>query len=210
MNLFIFGDSIVHGYWDSDGGWADKVKAYALDEDIKENFKYYHGVYNLGIDGNTAQQIIDRFDNEAKARFWPDTEYGFIFAVGVNDTVHRNNIGYVSTPKLYGERIQKLHKLASEYSSNITFVNLLPVNEELTNPVPFSSTGKCYTNQRIEVFNNKLKEVCGHNNASLIDVHSSFMSRDYKKLLADGLHPNSDGHKLIYDAVLPTINSWLF
>ena len=71
MILFIFGDSITQGYWDDKGGWADRVKASVLAKDIANGFSTYHGVHNLGIDGNTTRQVIDRFEHETQARLWP-------------------------------------------------------------------------------------------------------------------------------------------
>ena len=210
MITFIFGDSITQGYWDSKGGWADRLKAHFLKRDIDTNFKHYHGIHNLGVDGNTTQQVLDRFVNEVEARLWPGSDYAFIFAVGTNDTVHRSGEEHISDSDRYFIQLGQLIELAAKYSSKIAFVNLLPVNEKLTNPLPSSSTGKCFTNDRIEEFNQKLELFCNEKNVNLIDVRSEYLGRDYNDLFADGLHPNDDGHEIIYNIVKTVLDSWLY
>lgn len=208
MILFLFGDSITQGYWDSKGGWADRIRSYVLEQDVNNNFNHYHGVYNLGIDGNTTQQVLDRFENEVKARLWKDAEYAFIFAVGTNDTVIQRGGRMLTDPSRYANQIKQLHSKASKYSSKIAFINLLPVDEALTNPLPNSTSGKCYTNERIESFNSTLEAQCNSLNVTVIDARSSFIESD--NLLADGLHPNDEGHKAIYEKSSQIVINWLY
>lgn len=208
MILFIFGDSITQGYWDSEGGWVDRVKASVQSKDIANKFSTYHGVYNLGIDGNTTRQVINRFNNETQARLWPDCDYGVIFAIGINDTLFREQKDYISTPSQYKEDLAILLQQARELTPRIAFVNLCPVDETLTNPLPNSSTGKSFTNERINAFNNVLGEFCSTNDVTLINVHDQFMKSS--NALADGLHPNAKGHQIIAKAVQPTVDAWLY
>lgn len=210
MITFIFGDSITQGYWDSKGGWADRLKAHFFKKDIDTNFHYYHGIHNLGVDGNTTQQVIDRFKNEVETRLWPGSDYAFIFAVGTNDTIHRGGQEYISDADQYFDQLDQLVKLANEYSNKIAFVNLLPVNEKLTNPLLSSSTGKCFTNDRIEDFNQRLELFCSQQGVTLIDVRTEYLDSDYNTLFADGLHPNDEGHEVIYNKVKPVLESWLY
>ncbi len=209
MITFVFGDSIAFGLWDSMGGWADRLKSYVLDEEIKSNIKNYHYIYNLGVDGNFTHDIIDRFENEVKARFWEGEKYSFIFATGINDTLFRNKSNYISTPQKYYSELKTLNTLAQEYSSNLCFIDLNPVNEDLTNPLKLSDSGECYTNQRIDVFNSTLYKFCEDNKANLIKISELFKKVNYKEFLVDGLHPNDKGHELIYKAVLPSLKIFL-
>jgi lysophospholipase L1-like esterase len=142
MIIFIYGDSITQGLWDKNGGWADRIKDYVINDGIVKNLKDYSEIYNLGIGGNTTTQILNRFDSETKDRLWPDEQYAFIFATGLNDTLHRNNQDFVSTPEKYLAEISEIHKKAQKYSGKILFVGLTPVDEPKTNPVLNSSSGK--------------------------------------------------------------------
>jgi lysophospholipase L1-like esterase len=209
MITFIFGDSITEGLWDSKGGWADRIKQYIHTEEIKSNIKNYNEVYNLGVDGNFTSQVIERFENEVKARLWEGEENVFIFAIGINDTLHWNNKKFQSSPEKYSEELTALYNLANKYSSKVCFVDLAPVDEDRTNPFAGSSTGKCYTNERIDKFNEVLHSFCSDNNLTLIKINETFKQQDYNSLLMDGLHPNDKGHKLIFENVLPVLAYFL-
>jgi lysophospholipase L1-like esterase len=57
-------------------------------------------------------------------------------------------------------------------------------------------------------YNSAIGELAESTKTPLIDIRSSFMKTpDYKMLLCeDGMHPNSEGHKLIYDALMRFVN----
>ena len=58
-----------------------------------------------------------------------------------------------------------------------------------------------YRNEDIEKYNNKIKEFCAGNKLVFVDIRSEFKKTDYMKLLADGVHPNTQGHELMYKLV---------
>lgn len=207
MIVFVYGDSITLGLWDEGGGWVDRLKAKIFENEIASNLKNYNEVYNLGIDGNFTWQIIERFDSETKARLWPDEKYMFIFATGTNDTLHKNGRDFVSSPEKYTENLKVILEKAKKYTERIYFVNLTPVDEVRTNPLPpeISSSGKCYSNDRIDAFNEVLDRFCRENNMSCIKVNEKFKQMDYPRLLTDGLHPNTEGHKVIFDEVVKVV-----
>ena len=210
MDILAFGDSITEGLWDNKGGWADQTKTFIHQQEIENGFKNYHEFYNLGVDGNTTRQILERFEAETKSRQWPDSELGFILATGINDTLQRGENDFECTPDQYAVELAELIKKAGQFTTRILFVDLTPVDETFTNPVASSSTGKRYTNSRIELFNRTLHKFCQNQSVECIKVSESFKAGGPRKLLAtDGLHPNSTGHRLIYDLVQPKIKEWL-
>ena len=76
MRILIFGDSITYGAWDTElGGWANRLRI-AFD---KENQDW--NIYNLGVSGDTINDVLKRFDVECQARE-PEK---LIFAIGIND-----------------------------------------------------------------------------------------------------------------------------
>jgi lysophospholipase L1-like esterase len=202
MIIFIFGDSITEGLWDSKGGWADRLKAYVQAEEVKSGIKNYHEVYNLGIDGNMTKDIVKRFEVETQARLWPEEDYAFIFATGTNDTLHRKKDELVSTPEQYQAELHKLTELTKRHSPRILFIDLLPVDESRTNPIESSSSGKCYTNDRIKLFNQTLYAHCDANSLTCVKVSDEYLKKGYKGLLTDGIHPNDTGHELIFNLKL--------
>jgi lysophospholipase L1-like esterase len=208
MIIYIFGDSITEGLWDENGGWADRVKKSVLAREAQTGIQNYHEVYNLGVDGNTASLLIDRFESEVKARLWAGEESAFIFAIGINDTLRRNG-DFISSHQQYLNELNQLLALAKTYSERIAFVDLTPVDESLTNPIKLSSPIKRFTNNRIEDFNKILHSFCNKHATPCALVHSRFTKSAYKTLLVDGLHPNMEGHEIIYQEVMPIVETWL-
>lgn len=211
MVILIFGDSITQGYWDEQGGWADRAKKCVMKKDIARGYKGYHGVFNLGIDSNFTHNVVERFDHEVAARRFPgadaNDDYGIIFATGINDTLHRGE-EFQSSPSQYGRELDALYEKAKSVTSRIAFVNLLPVDENLENQAT-SSDERFYTNGRIELFNNVLEEFCEKNKLKLIDARSLFVN-NYSLFSPDGTHPNTAGHDAIHSLVMPTIESWIY
>ncbi len=207
MNIFVYGDSIVKGNWDSSGGWANRIKNYLIKDAIRKDYKDYGHAINLGVDGDTINKLLRRFKNETKARVWPNIENAFIIAVGINDSMMLED-EYVYSAEEYEVGLKELLRQARRYGSKVVFVNLSPVDESMTDPVIGSSRNKGFTNSRVDEFNNVLQKFCEQNSLPLIDINSLFKKQDYKKLLADGVHPNSTGHEIIYNAILPIVQQW--
>jgi lysophospholipase L1-like esterase len=207
MIIFIYGDSITQGAWDTAGGWANRIKTYFINDAINKNFKGYSQAINLGVDGDTTKKLLNRFNNETRARIWPNQENAFVFAIGINDTMVTNNKNK-STPMNYALELESLLEQASQYANKIAFVNSTPVDEPSANVVINPANHECFYNSRTDEFNNVLQKFCEQNSLPLIDVNSEFKAKDYKELLADGVHPNSDGHEIIYNAVLPIVQEW--
>ena len=66
MQIFIFGDSITSGMWDTQGGWADQIKQRVTTQCINSHFEIDIEVYNLGISGNTSRDLLYRFELEIR------------------------------------------------------------------------------------------------------------------------------------------------
>src|SRR3989304_4152501 len=81
--ICIFGDSVVHASF-MKVGWVDLFRQYLEKKYPNDSIE----IYNLGISGNTSEDILKRFEAEILAR---DTT-SIIIAVGVNDS------GYIQDP----------------------------------------------------------------------------------------------------------------
>jgi len=200
MRILIFGDSIAYGAWDKEGGWVQRLRKF-LDEKNLTDSDFYCLVYNLGVSGNTINDLIERFEFETKQRLKESEETIIIFAIGINDSyfVHSENNNRVPINK-FKENIQKLIKSAKKFSSKIIFVGLTPVDETKTTPIPWDAD-KSYKNEYIEKYNKVIKKVCEENEILFIEIFEDWMKLNYKNLLEDGLHPNSEGHKKIFESV---------
>jgi lysophospholipase L1-like esterase len=183
MTICIFGDSIVWGASDCEkGGWADSLKNYLMNEDID--------VYNLGISGNTTEDLLERFDAEAEARN-PDI---IIFAIGINDSLSLDKDGLIKFQK----NISLLANKAKKFTDKIIFIGLTSVDESRTTSYLSEETGEAYNNQSIGEYDEIIKSFCEDNNLIFVDVLGLLINDDD---LCDGLHPSSIGHKKMFERI---------
>lgn len=198
--ILVFGDSIIYGAWDKNGGWVSRLRKF-LDEKTITDSNFYCLIYNLGVSGDTTEDLLERFEFETKQRLKEDEETIFIFGIGINDSqfIHSQNSLRYSIGQ-FRANIQKLINLAQKFSSKIIFVGLTPIDETKTMPIP-KNIDKTYKNEYIKQNNKIIKSICRENNLLFIDIFDKLMKLGYKKLLEDGLHPNSAGHQNIFKIV---------
>ena len=196
--ILVFGDSITYGAWDmKKGGWTDRLKSFCMEKSL-ENAEFDYPVYNLGISGDNSDDILKRFEFEIKQRIWKNKEIFIIFEIGINDS-QIGNIGISS--ERFKKNIDKLINTSSKFSSKIIFIGLNPVDELKTSPIPWDEN-MFYTNERIKKYDKIIKYSCEKKQIYFIDIFNEFSKLDYKKLLEDGLHPNSEGHQKMFEIVI--------
>jgi len=193
--ILVFGDSITYGAWDKEGGWVQRLRKF-----LDENYEDYL-VYNLGVSGNNTNDLLERFEFETKQRLKENEETIFIFAIGINDSQfirieNKNRIPLENFKK----NIQELINLAKNFSPKIIFVGLTPVDETKTTPIPWNANN-FYKNECIQKYNETIRTICEENKIYFIKVFGKFKELDYQNLLDDGLHPNLEGHKKIFEIV---------
>ena len=205
MRVLVFGDSITQGFWDVDGGWVSRIRK-AYDQKAIETDDYDQPtIFNLGVSGNSSDDVLARFDNETKVR--ANEELAFVFAIGVNDARTKTGVNF-SDIERYRQNLTEIVSQARRYTDKILFVGLTPCVEARSNPVSWGDTG--YTNARIKVFDDALKEFCEQNSISFVEVLEPFQEAEAKtELLPDSLHPNDEGHQLIARIVAPRLEELL-
>jgi lysophospholipase L1-like esterase len=156
-NILVFGASTTQGHYDKKGGWADRIKQYCTEKSINSNLEKYYEVYNLGRAGDTTEDLLKRFDNEIKARFWDDPVTVIIIAIGMNDSavLSNTNKNWVSKNK-YSNNLNKLYEIGKKYTDKIVFIGLTPVDESLVNPIPWVPD-KSYLDKEMKDYDNLIK-----------------------------------------------------
>jgi lysophospholipase L1-like esterase len=199
-NIFIFGDSMSLGCFDTNGGWAQRLSNFAMERYITGKGKEIL-TYNLSISGDQSQDIIARFDAELRPRQSEEGLNVIIFATGVNDSafVHSKNDFWVPFQE-FKSNLQKLIDLARKFSDKIVFIGLPMLDEDIVDPMPWD-TDKSYRNEDIKKYDQMLQITAKENGAGYVPIFEKFEADDYKKLLFDGAHPNSAGHQLIFETV---------
>lgn len=199
--ILVFGASTTYGAWDPEGGWVGRLRK-VIDKRViatKQEFEWF--VYNLGIDGDDTDGILERFEDETKRRLWEGEETVFIISAAINDALFNIKTRELRCPPArYQENIEKLIKLAGKYSDKIIFVGTLPVDESKVDPIPWLPDHS-YKNEYVEEYNEITKSACRVEGVHFVEIYQNLIGRNYTELLADGVHGNAAGHKLIFETV---------
>jgi lysophospholipase L1-like esterase len=201
MRVLVFGDSITQGFWDTEAGWVTRLRK-AYDQKAVDTHDYDQPtIFNLGVSGNSSDDVLTRFESETKAR--ATEELAFVVAIGVNDARTKAGVNYSNTNR-YKQNLSEILKLTKQYSNKILFVGLTPCVENRSNPVSWGDTG--YTNNRIKEFDTTLRQFCQENKVPFVEVFDPFAKAEAEsELLPDSLHPNNKGHELIAGLVSPKL-----
>jgi len=184
MEIGIWGDSLTFGSCDSEAlGWVGRLRKTLPPGD-------YSQLYNFGICGETSEDLLKRFDIEAKA-IEPDK---IVFAVGINDSKFSNESTVNKVPPAeFEHNLNKLILLAKDYTEQITFVGLTKVDDKW-----ISASGDRFVNEEIEKYDSLIKEIAERNDCSYISVTNII---DPKTDLADGLHPSATGYQKMFEKI---------
>lgn len=211
MTIYCFGDSITYGNWDPKGGWVGRLRDY-LDTKSLQNYKgedlfstYYTLTYNLGIPGETSAGLFARFEQELSQRFDKEELNIILFAIGINDSrFYPATNEHEIDSESFKQNIWDMWEIAKQYTPDVAFIGLTPVDEERTNPL-YWETDAVYKNEYIETYNNILKEFCQSREIPFVDVFEQVKGLDVKSLMEDGIHPNQEGYKIMEDIIRKAI-----
>lgn len=190
-NICVFGDSTAWGAWDLEkGGWVNRLWLFLADE-TKDQDKDIM-LYNLSISGGTTETILARFENEAKIRR-ADT---LIFQTGGNDAAYEYQEGnYWVLPDTFKANIDIIIQRAKKITNKIVFIGFKNVDETKTTPVSWCNF--YYTNKNIQAYNAVMRDICGEQQVPFLPIFGLLNDDD----LYDGLHPNAQGHRKIFEKV---------
>ncbi len=200
MVILAFGDSILYGCWDEAcGGWVERMKKHLNDQALKDK-DFWGVIYNLGICGDTTEDLVKRFKSETEMRLHEDEELYFIFAFGANDAAYdEHEKRFTVSPEDYRKLLQRTLHEARVFSSHIILLTIPPVNDVAVKNI---EEGKARKNDYVDQYNAVLKNLAAEAKVHLIDVHAAFIEQDPLDLLCDdGLHPNAKGQSIIFDLV---------
>lgn len=201
--ILVYGDSTVQGFWDTEGGWVQRLRSYLDTTFLKDPDRYYP-LFNLGVSGDTSQDLLERFQSETKNRLneaQNKSEVIILVSVGTNDsmiinTSKKNQIEIGA----FANNLKELIRLAKTYSNTVIFVGDMPVDEDRVDPIPWHDSAS-YRNEFVKAYQDVAEEVCKKHKIMFIDLYSRFINTDYKDFLEDGCHPNNKGHKMIFETV---------
>lgn len=204
-NCLFFGDSITYGEYDGIlGGYVDILKRYCHAEFYQNNTNEIN-CFNLGIGGETTEGLIKRFEIEVQARYSLDENLIF-FLYGANDLTKKNNVELVSLSD-FEANLSQMISHAKEFTKHVYLISILPISKTVDGiNVP---ERKFRTTQKIELYNQKLKELAAENDVEFIDIFSSFDANKEVFLSKDGVHPNEKGYDFIATQIKPILEKYL-
>ena len=172
----VYGDSIAFGYGNNNQSWFDEL--YLGNEALK-----------LAQNGEKIEDVLSKIKQD-------NNHYDTLFlAVGINDLLSKtpkpDQIDISSLINQY----EKILKTAKTKASNIIIQSVLPVREELFPNQVWLDEDKWAFNSDIEIFNQKLAELCEKHQIKYLDAYTSFCSLDLSKIYIDAVHLNKVGQQ---------------
>jgi len=188
-SICVFGDSTAWGAWDLEkGGWVNRLWFYVAKSAEEDD---YVGLYNCSISGGSSKTILERFESEAKIR----KADALIFQTGGNDASYRHTSdNYMVSPEKFRENIGEIIIRAKKITRNIIFLDLKNCDESKTTPVSWVDI--YYTNENIQKYSKIMEETCNEHGILFFNLEP-LDNKDFE----DGLHPNTEGHKKIFNQV---------
>ena len=205
LKILCFGDSITLGEKDTEqGGWADRLKKQYFEQFIDSQTQKIT-LYNLGVAGETTDGLVNRFAIELRARSIKGQRLIVVFAYGANDIVIHKDKNIV--PELYYIRnLKRCIESAKKFNADILLLNLLPIADSIEGTV--NQHGKLRFDHDIQAYNFTIKKLSHEMNCEYLDLYASFVEKNKEEYLSsDGVHPNSKGHKLLYQKIKQKLSS---
>jgi len=187
MRLLFIGDSIVAGTGDDEcRGWVGRVGTATRRAGVELT------PYNLGIGGDTAADVLARWEQEVTRRLNPEIENRVVVQVGVNDA--RDGVERPADDS------------ARDLAAFVEGARAIGLDPLVVGPIP---TAQAEESERIGALSARFASACEELGAAFLEVHAGL--RDNDAFLAglrngDGYHPDADGYAEIAQVVLH--NGW--
>lgn len=197
--LLFIGGALTQGYGDREAlGWCGRVNRQL----IRERKSVQH--FNLGVPWDVLPEISRRAERECKARL-ANTENALIFLEpGHNDFAIRPDGRRRTDATTFDAHLDKLMEMLSALAP-VILLGPPPVREEVM-PIACPVTGEelRFTNKALSVVSQRMSDICAPRGIPFIDLLET-MERAPAYFAAleegDGIHPTTNGHKLIADHV---------
>jgi lysophospholipase L1-like esterase len=190
--IVLVGDSITFGdnAQSRKNSWGSRLHEY-----LKNNFPGKFELVNNGVEGEIAQEGFDEIEDRV-IKYTPDIVF---IGYGTNDCTKENR-AYVNSIYNFESNMKDIAEAVRSQTNAVIIFNLAPpVIEELCNDDVVT-----IHNRDIEAYNNVVKRICGSMMLSFVD-HYDLMSAndDIKELIDyDGIHPNDEGHRVMFENIL--------
>ena len=202
-NYIVIGDSITYGIGDLEsGGWATMFKQYIVNKDDSKVCNNY--VHIAAFPGATSTDILNKIESILKAFNHKEFTNTIILSIGINDTQEFNG-NYKNSIEQYRTNIEQIAKYVIDKGFNMIILGLTRIESD---EKFFWKPNKYYNNDIISEYDKdlslilgydgELKEFCKNNRIKYIPMQEVLKKEDF----IDGLHPNHNGHKKIFEKII--------
>lgn len=190
--IVCFGASTTYGWKDSDGlGFVGLLKQWHEKRDSKNQ------LFNLGIVGQTTEQMLTRLAPEINARK-PDF---VLVQTGLNDT-HREKTSQSPNAIPISQFSRNIEKMITQVSpiAKLAFLGTFLIDQSKT--APLAGTDWHYLLDDALEYASTTKQICDSSGVGFIDLVKGWNIETFKPYLSeDGLHCNNFGHNIIFQTV---------
>lgn len=157
-------------------------------------------VYNLGVDGETSEDVRNRFYSEAKSR-GANKNSIIVFAVGINDSNRMNSAHRVDLAKYVRNMEGLIDGARQHFTKKILCVGLAPIDQSKSVPFILERTISFFSADQRE-YDLALETVCHRKGVRYVSLRTLMLENH---LSEDGVHPLSSGHAIIAESVLEAL-----
>lgn len=192
--ILVFGDSIVFGKNVAHASnWVSQLNGFCERELDGKTL-----TFNLGIPGEASGGLLARLKSEIQART-KQKKAGdvvlIIFATGLNDAKRID--GKSRTPvATFKQNIKKSIDSALDHADAVLVVGPEKVSEKVPSD---------FHNEDIQKYNDALRDIASSSQVSFVDLFSSWPDKSDSPYTDDGVHPNQQGHTVIYRLVVKAL-----
>lgn len=174
-------------------------------DDSKECTNYVH---IAGFPGTRSNDILDKINSILQSFKHEEFENIVLLSIGINDTQEFNGTQRNSLEK-YKENIIKIAKCVIESNCKLIILGLTRIESD---EKFLWKLNKYYDNEIISEYDRDLKlileydteleNICKSNKINYIPMQDILQKEDF----IDGLHPNTKGHRKIFERIIEYIN----
>ncbi len=199
LTFSVFGDSIAYGMWDlKKHGWIGRFREY-LERKMRRDRKRYV-VNNFSIPGNTSKDLLKRIRGELSVSE-PDI---VVIGIGTNDSQYfLDKKKHKIDIEVFQKNLEKIFNMTKKYTDKIVFFGFYKIDESITDPLP-GDENRSVKNKFVKKYCKAAKELSKRSGIVFVNNWNVLKKGD----LADGLHPNEEGHRKLFENFIRTLQKF--